>query len=229
MANPCIFNNHAMSIETMVHGDDFMSIGEKSALEWFRNKLEAEFEIKTTIIGWKDNMENEMRALNRILRIVEDGVEYEADQRHAKLVIKQMALETTNPVMTPVDEEIETKFMDDQGRDMQDVCDREHSVLYKSVGARLNYLSLDRPDCQYGIKEICRRMADTTWRYLARIKQMGRYLLKRPRPIRKYRFQGDEGRVRVISDANWAGCKLTRKSTSGGCVYFGQTLHQYME
>ena len=90
--------------------------------------------------------------LNRILRIVEDGVEYEADQRHAELVIKQMALETTNPVLTPVDEEIETKLMDDQGRDMQDVCDKEHSALYRSVAAKLNYLSPDRPDCQYGIK-----------------------------------------------------------------------------
>ena len=150
-------------------------------LEWFRKKLKAEFEIKTTIIGWKDNMEKEMRVLNRILRIVGGGVEYEADQRHAELVNKQMALETANTVMTPVDEEIETKLMDDQGRDMQDTCDKEHSALYKSVAARLNYLSPDQPDCQYGIKEICMRMADPTWRNLARIKQMGRYLLKRPR------------------------------------------------
>ena len=57
IANPCIFKHHAMNIEPMVHGDDLISIGDRNALNWFRRQLEQEFEIKTTIIGWKDSLE----------------------------------------------------------------------------------------------------------------------------------------------------------------------------
>ena len=35
---------------------------------------------------------------------------------------------------------------------------------------------------------------------------------------------GEIDRVTVKSDANWVGCKETRKSTSGGCVFLGRHL-----
>ncbi len=106
---------------------------------------------------------------------------------------------------------------------MNDVCDADYAALYKSVAARLNYMSPDRPDMQYGIKEVCRRMADPIWRDLARLKRMGRYLICRPRLVIKYKFQGAMGehKVRVLSDANWVGCRTTRKNTSEGCIYLG--------
>ena len=163
-----------------------------------------------------------MRVLNRIVRITDDGIEYEADQRHADLVIKQLALEKSNSVLTPADEEIENKVTDDQGRCMNDNCDSNHAALYRSIAARLNYVSPDHPDLQYSIKEICRRMADPTWRDFARLKRLGRYMIGRPRLVSKFRFQGAVDRVIVMSDANWAGCKTTRKSTSGGCVLLGK-------
>ena len=157
-----------------------------------------------------------MRVLNRILRITDKGVEYEADQRHAELVIKQLDLEKANGVLTPVDDEVENKLMDDQGRNMQDVCDGDYAALYKLVATQLNYLSLDRPDCQFSIKEVCRRMADPTWRDIARLKMFGIYLVTRPILVLKFEFQGqrererERERVNVTINANWAGCRATR-------------------
>ena len=109
MINPCIFKQKLMGIECMVHGDDFISIGNKESLEWFKKALEREFEIKTTVIGWHEKAEKEMRVLNQIIRITNEGVEYEADQRHAELVVKQLDLESSNSVVTPVDEDIESR------------------------------------------------------------------------------------------------------------------------
>ena len=40
MTNPCIFKNKELNIECMVHGDDFISIGDKRALKWFKEGLE---------------------------------------------------------------------------------------------------------------------------------------------------------------------------------------------
>ena len=108
-----------------------------------------------------------MKVLNKIIRITAEGVEYEADQRHVELVVKQLNLEKANSVVTPVEEEVESKEADKQGRWMEDQCDAEHVALYKYVAARLNYLSPDRPDIQYGVKEVCRRMSDPTWRDMA--------------------------------------------------------------
>ena len=45
-------------------------------------------------------MVKEGRALNIVLRITEDGWEYEPDQRHAELIIEDMHLKDANPVTT---------------------------------------------------------------------------------------------------------------------------------
>ncbi len=42
-----------------------------------------------------------MKMLNRIVRYTEEGIEYEADPRHAELVVKMMKMEEANGVMTP--------------------------------------------------------------------------------------------------------------------------------
>ena len=61
------------------------------------------------MIGWHEKTEKEMRVLNQIIRITNEGVEYEVDQRHAELAVKQLDLENSNSVVTPVDEEIESR------------------------------------------------------------------------------------------------------------------------
>ncbi len=35
----------------MVHGDDFVSTGEREQLEWFKRTLEGIFDINTTVVG----------------------------------------------------------------------------------------------------------------------------------------------------------------------------------
>ena len=55
--NPCLYINKLYNIETMIHGYDFMSVGEQQSLTWFRKGLENEFELKTSVIGWQPTME----------------------------------------------------------------------------------------------------------------------------------------------------------------------------
>ena len=48
-------------------------------------------------------------------------------------------------------------------------------MKFRSLAARCNYLSLDRLDLQYAVKEICREMAKPTkgsWAKLQRIAQL---------------------------------------------------------
>ena len=76
------------------------------------------------------------------------------------------------------------------------------------------------------------RPTATSWELLKRI---GRYLKGRPRLVWKYAWQSQQevldahtgtppDGLEAHSDANWAGCRRTRKSTSGGTVALGTHL-----
>ena len=54
--------------------------------------------------------------------------------------------------------------------------------------------------------------------------RIGRYLLGRPPMIWKFDFQESTSQFDTFTDANWAGCRRTRKSTSGGVIMVGTHL-----
>ena len=92
---------------------------------------------------------------------------------------------------------------------------------FRSVAARSNYLSQDRPDIAYAVKEICGQMSTPTTAGRDALKRLGRYLIGCPRRVFTYEWQGREGEVVAYSDSDWAGCRKTGKSTSGGCLMRG--------
>ena len=56
------------------------------------------------------------------------------------------------------------------------------------------------------------------------VKRIMRFLAARPRLVWRYDFQNEPEEITVYSDANWANCPRSRKSTSGGCVMYGGHL-----
>ena len=56
------------------------------------------------------------------------------------------------------------------------------------------------------------------------VKRIGRYLLGRPRADQWFHWQDEPGHFTVFSDSNWAGCRDTRKSTSGAALMHGGHL-----
>ena len=52
------------------------------------------------------------------------------------------------------------------------------------------------------------------------LRRMARYLRLRPRLLWRYDYQRASS-LEVYTDTDWAGCVQTRKSTSGGCLLFG--------
>ena len=91
---------------------------------------------------------------------------------------------------------------------------------YRALAARANYLALDRIDIQYAVKECCRGMANPERRHWERLKRIGRYLVGRPRAVWKYNWQTPHD-ITAYSDSDFAGCRRTSRSTSGGIVMRG--------
>ena len=65
--------------------------------------------------------------------------------------------------------------------------------------------------------------SSTDW---AKIKRIGRYLIGRPRLRYRFEFQRLPNCIRGLTDSDWAGCRRTRKSTSGAAIVFGNHLVQ---
>ena len=214
--SPSIYFHRKRSIRALVHGDDFISTGQRQQVAWFRMMLEARFEITTTIVGSGDNEAREARLLNRVIRVTPEGWEYEADQRHGELIVKGLGLERAKSVNSP-------------GEDLKPWEEDENAIplnpadatAYRALAARANYLALDRADIQFAAKEVCRGMAQPTRGHLKMLRRLGRYLIGEPRVVWKYQFQNSISELIVYSDSDWAGCRRTARSTTGGAAVRG--------
>ena len=65
-------------------------------------------------------------------------------------------------------------------------------------------------------------MSSPTTGSLRRLRRIGRYLKKYPRLIWKYDMQAKQSELTIRTDADWAGCRRSRKSTSGGTASLGE-------
>ena len=75
-------------------------MGPRADVLWYEDALSHKFEIKRRgHIGEGPNCVKEIRILNRILRLTDQGLRYEADPRHAELLVQ--ALDLTKSVITP--------------------------------------------------------------------------------------------------------------------------------
>ena len=98
------------------------------------------------------------------------------------------------------------------------------ATMYRAVVARCNFLAIDRPDIMFASKECSRCMSKPLNRDWEALKRLGRYLISRPRVVHMFRWQEKPETLTAFSDSNWAGCKKTRKSTSGACFMHGSHL-----
>ena len=201
---------------TLVHGDDSVSTGLQTDLDWLETELSKAYEIQTQKVGPGSNQDKEGKVLNRIVRCTGDGWEYEADPRHAELIVEQLGVSESRTLTSPgVDGSAEEDTPEDVAIHGLD------ATRFRGVAARCNYLAMDRPDIQFATKEICREMSSPTTGSLRRLIRIGQYLCGRPRLVWKYKMQELCQLIVIYSDSDWAGCRRARKSSSGGSIMLG--------
>ena len=216
VGHPSVFHHKGRGIKTLVHGDDYVSSGLAADLDWLEGELSKAYEIKTQRLGLGVKCKKEGKVLNRIIRATNDGWEIEADPRHSELVVEQLGLINEKTVATPgLGGQDEDDLPEDTPLVGSDV------TSFRGVAARCNYLGPDRPDCNFAIKECCREMSAPTTGSLRRLKRIGRYLKRYPRVVWRFDMQGPVSHIELYTDADWAGCRRNRKSTSGGVAMIG--------
>ena len=72
-SNSCLFHNEASGVAIMVHGDDFIAVGDEKSLAGTRQTLENRYKLKVETLGDGPGCQKEIRVLNKVLRRTADG------------------------------------------------------------------------------------------------------------------------------------------------------------
>ena len=107
----------------------------------------------------------------------------------------------------------------------------EEHKQYRRVVGKLQWMTYSRPDICYATKELARDLTAPTVHSLQKLKHVFRYLqgtrslnyIARPASMPTQK----EIQIDVYTDADWAGCPATRKSTTGFVIQVaaGNTVH----
>ena len=107
-----------------------------------------------------------------------------------------------------------------------EVLTASEATLFRALAARANYLAMDRPECAFATKELCRFFATPTKTGVEQLKRLIRYLAGAKRLV--WHFDLDNASepepLTVYVDTDFAGCHVTRRSTSGGAACRGSHL-----
>ncbi|GKA17817.1 ribonuclease H-like domain-containing protein [Tanacetum coccineum] len=137
-----------------------------------------------------------------------------SQKKFARQLLERAHMVNCNPSRTPID--TDSKLCLD-GVPVQD------PTLYRSLAGGLQYLTFTRPDLSYAVQQVCLYMHDPREPHLAALKR----ILRDVRGTLELGLQLYASATTSLvgyTNADWAGCPSTRRSTSGYCVFLGDNL-----
>ena len=136
-------------------------------------------------------------------------------QNYAADILHRANMTNCNPCLTPDD--TKQKLSADDSPPVSD------PTLYRSLAGALQYLTFTRPDIAFAVQQICLFMHDPREAHFNALKRILRYL-KGTISLGVRMLKSKSLHLTAYSDADWAGCPSTRRSTFGYCVFLGDNL-----
>ncbi|GJW39030.1 ribonuclease H-like domain-containing protein [Tanacetum coccineum] len=137
-----------------------------------------------------------------------------SQKKYARQLLERAHMVNCNPSRTPID--TDSKLGPD-GVPVQD------PTLYRSLAGGLQYLTFTRPDLSYAVQQVCLYMHDPREPHFAALKRIMRYV-QGTLELGLQLYASATTSLVGYTDADWAGCPSTRRSTSGYCVFLGDNL-----
>ena len=177
-----------------------------SLCEEFAKSMHSEFEMSM------------MRELNFFLGLqikqLKEGT-FINQANYIRDLLKKFNLEEVKAKNTPMGSSIKLD-MDEKGKSVD-------QTKYRDMIGSLLYLTASRPDIMYNVCLCARFQACPKESYLNAVKRIFRYL-KGTIDIGLWYPKCDNFELICYSDADFGGCKIDRKSTSGTCHFLGHSL-----
>jgi hypothetical protein len=174
VASPVLFWNAQCDVSCLVHGDDFVFVGEPSGLDTIEDSMQQWYEVKVKArLGCEEGDAKEVEVLGRRVRCTERGYEFEADPGHRSKVLEALGFGDNT-------KELSVNGKVEEEKDETELQGAE-ATSFRAIAARLNYLSQDSPDIQFAAKEVCRDMSKPSVGSWRKLKVLARFLLGRER------------------------------------------------
>ena len=173
-------------MSTTVHGDDFTISASVQDMTWLHAELAKVWSVKQQILGPGEGMQQQVRILNRLLTWINNGIEYEADQRHADIIIKQLGFTASKLVVTPAGND---NAREAKARCSEAALPRDHAAPHRGLSVRLYYLAQDRADLQVAARGAAKRMSNPRSSDWVLVKRVGRCLVGKPRMMQMFAWQ----------------------------------------
>jgi hypothetical protein len=138
-----------------------------------------------------------------------------SQEKYTKDLLKRFKMDDYKPIKTPMPS---NRHLDlDEGGKPVD------QTLYHSMIGSLLYLTASRPDIMFSVRMCAHFQACPKEPHLSAIKRILRYLKHTP-SIGLWYPKGAKFQLVGYSNSDYAGCKIDRKSTSGGCHLLERSL-----
>ncbi|PKU80641.1 Retrovirus-related Pol polyprotein from transposon TNT 1-94 [Dendrobium catenatum] len=200
------YSKHGITLYLLIYVDDILFMGNDSGYaSKLLHDLQQQFSVKNlgtlhTFLGLQVIHSSDKIFLHQ--------------QNYARSILNRAGMTDCHPLQTPTVLKTDTSaeallpFSDPQ--------------FYRSIAGSLQYLTLTRPDIAFAVNQACQHMHHPLNLHFQILKRILRYLngtLHYGLPI----LRGDM-KLTAYSDADWAGDKQDRKSTTGFCIFLGNTL-----
>ena len=168
-----------------------------------------------------ENAKDGLKFLGRRIERQGDGFVWSADPKHREILSDEWGLVNANPVSTPVATENDQDWLT---REQAQEMPKDDATKFRRAVAKLSYLALDRPDLCVAAGKLSRCLARPREGDEKPLKRVLRYLQGEPRLGVVFRWQPRPSQLVVLTDSDWAGCKVIRRSTTGIVVKLGGHL-----
>ena len=173
---PAIFYNPATECRLLVHGGDFVVLGDDGAQQHVEMALRTKYDLRVDGTIGAGETKQEFTVLNRLVSFDERSstVSYEPDPRHAEIIVKDLGLESATSVKKSPNEKLKAEELDRRLK-LHPVEHAEASRC-RSLVMRAAFLAQDRPDLSETVKCLARKMQAPTEADFSDLKCLGRYL-----------------------------------------------------
>ncbi|GJU69749.1 ribonuclease H-like domain-containing protein [Tanacetum coccineum] len=137
-----------------------------------------------------------------------------SQQKYATEVLERAGMLTCNTCRTPIDMDSKLAAAGDPVFD---------PTLYHRLAGALQYLTFTWPDISYSVQQVCLFMHDPRETHFSALKRILWYV-RGTLTSGLQLYSSTTSFLVAYSDADWAGCPTTRRSTSGYCVFLGNNL-----
>ena len=235
-----VYKHRVKRMYITIHVDDLLVVGSHDDCNWFKEQISKCFTVKS---DGPYNIDDkwECQYLKRTLICTESGIVVEPNKKYIPKLLELLKIENRRGKSLPHHAQLES-YSADRVLEREKLGAEESKIFRGGLGICL-YLAQDRPDVQESVRTLSGYMGCPTVKAMAALKHLAAYLkntmdygvmLYKCGPgdalmdhLSQYCQVDSESLKRsrsdfeleVYSDSNWAGCNVTRKSTTSFMVF----------